>query len=420
MPDLNAILQQLGMQPISGNPASGQAQYASGWQGLAAGIQDSIAQRNNQQRGRIEDTRSKLSQMIDSIPDTEENAPLKLKLKLDIMNAGGGKHWSDKVLAPNDTDKVIQTMFQMFGDKLPRAQPQPSLINPDENGNYTGLNFAVSPQGPGGGQGINIPAPVDNRGKFDFSGVQQGKWREVSDVFQDEETGEKYLMLVDQTGKSQPKRINLGKAKTVSEINAEKRARQQQAAKNLAVSRGYYDRAVALSGIGSPESFNALPLEVQDQYYAEAGRQLQEETRIKLKTTESTAAKNTQIVRESQARIPKIQAETENLLAQPKDPNAVTTDEARTLKTLTETLDYEIRRLDKLLADPTSMTRKQLKEFQGRRAELVKQRDAIRNQVLQPNVRIQSTKPREATPKGGIPRGSSGPVGKPNDRLGIR
>ena len=120
MPDLAAVLQQLGLQQPNGNPFNGQANYPTGWTGFTAGIQDWMNRTNSEQRGRVEDTRQKLLGMVQSVPDTEENAPLKMKLMLDILSAKD-KHWSDKVLAPSAADAVIAQMYQMVKDKLPES-----------------------------------------------------------------------------------------------------------------------------------------------------------------------------------------------------------------------------------------------------------------------------------------------------------
>lgn len=406
MPDLNQYLQAIGMQDIQGNPAQGQAQYNSGWQGLAAGISDAIAKSNNQQRSRVESTRQQLLSMIDQIPDNEQNAPLKFKLRLDIMNAKD-KHWSDKVLAPHTADSLIANMYKMFQDKLPQEQPKPSMVQPDELGRQGGMSFAVSPQGPGGGQGVNIPAPVDNSGKFQFE--NPGKWQEINQVFHDDDTGETYLMSYDKnTGKT--RKISLGQATTDRIKAAELRAQ----AKKTAVSKGYYTMALAESRL-TPEQFDQLPIEMQQEYYAKAADTQKKLQDLKSRKTESDITKNEAIIPEAKAttRLKTLQAD--QIAAQPKNPEAITPDDARTIAESTKAIDEEIRAIRKTaLGLNDNATAKQVKDAKARLEELQRRRAAIVNQY-------KSKRPQGSVPSSAIPRGSSGPATgtNPNDPLGI-
>lgn len=411
MPDLTQAYQQLGLEPQWGA-------QAGGWNGFTAGLHDAINRQNAQQRGRVLDTRDKLMQMIDSIPDTEDNAPLKIKLKLDLQSAGD-KHWSDKVLAPHAADGMISQMYKLLGDKLPQQQTPPQMIAPDENGQQSGMNFGVSPNGPGGGQGIHISPPVDNTGRFQFQNLP-GKWQEVKDIFQDEDTGEKYMMLYDKTGKSQPKRISLGNAKTVSEINAELRAQKSAALKKDAVSKGYYDKAVALFGAG-PDQFNELSPDVQAMYYGQAGQMVLAESQAKLDQATSRTDLNKSATTLNQVRVPNVQAQTENLkqnLETKTDPGIITADELRTINALIQTVNEEIKRLQKIADAPIgTYDRKAVKDAKDKLPGLIKERDTVRARIIRPQQRL-NTPPRSK----GIPSGSSGSsVGtNQNDPLGIR
>jgi len=417
MPDTTDYYNQLGIQRPSGDPARGEARYESGWSGFAAGLNDYAVQANAATRGRVQSTRDQLLKMVQSIPDTETNAPMKLKLLMDLQQAGD-KHWSDKILAPHKADSMITEMYRLFQDKLPQQQAQPSMAPPGE-----GMSFGIGAPGalPGGGAGASIPPPVDNTGRFQFQ--DPGKWRDVNEVFQDEETGEKYLMQIDAaSGKS--KRLNLGKAKTVSELNAEKRAQRAEQAKRAAVSKGYYDKAVALYGAG-PEQFDALSPEVQALYYGEAGKMVLGESEAKMGQTTSRTELNKSATEVNKVRIPQIQAQTQATqvgVETKTDPSIVTADELRTNNALLQTVNDDIKRLQKIVDNPDDHDRKSVKEAKEQLPGLIRQRDAVRQRILKPQQRLnpQATSPTGA--RGGrIPSGSSGPVGtNPNDPLGIR
>ena len=408
MPDLAAVLQQLGLQQPNGNPFNGQANYPTGWTGFTAGIQDWMNRTNSEQRGRVEDTRQKLLGMVQSVPDTEENAPLKMKLMLDILGAKD-KHWSDKVLAPSAADAVIAQMYQMVKDKLPEA-PTPPSNSP------TGPSFAVSPTTPGGNLGVEIPPPPDNTGKFKFT--DPGKWYDINEVFQDEESGSKFLIQIDRnTGKT--RRVDLGAARTVSEINATTRAQRYAEQKKTALDKKYYELAIGLSGLGSEQQFEALPQQLKEEYLNKASGMIVQGKQLDLGVKSSTINRNNSSAAVNAATVPMRQAQTENILAQPKDPNAVTADEQRTVNALTATLDQEITRLQKIADAPRgTRTPKEIREAKEQLSELKRQRDAIRAKVIQPKARLDATRPQGTNRN--IPRGNSGPVGDPNDPLGIR
>jgi len=415
MPGLTDILAQLGVQQPSGNPASGQARYDSGWSAFAAGLSDYTVQQNAQTRGRVQSTRDNLLKMVQSIPDSETNAPMKLKLIQDLLQAGD-KHWSDKVLAPNKADDMVAQMYKLFQDKLPQQQALPTMAPPGE-----GMSFGIGAPGalPGGGAGASIPPPVDNTGRFQFQ--DPGKWKDVNEVFQDEETGDKYLMQIDQaTGKS--KRIGLGKAKTVSEINAEVRSRKAAEMKRAAVSKNYYDKAVALYGAG-PEQFDALSPEVQALYYGEAGKMVLKESEAKMAGTTSRTELNKSATEVNQVRIPQIQAQTEATklgLDIKTDPATITADEVRTNNALLQTVNEEIKQLQKITANPRNYLPKEVKAAKERLEALLREREAVRNRILKPQQRLNPQPPTGA--RGGrIPSGSSGPIQgqDPNDPEGL-
>lgn len=436
MPDLNQILQALGGQPISGNPASGQAQYPNGWSGFAAGITDWKNQQINQQRAQVEGTRQNLLGMIGQIPDSEQNTPLKFKMMMDIMNAGD-KHWSDKVLAPSQMDNLISGMYKVFSARMPEDQPNTGIATTPSGQQVAarpriaavdgmpGSGLANATAGdPNTGQVLSNVQAAPQPGKLNFSVTNDGKWQGVNEVFQDEKTGDKYLMQYNKNS-GESRKINLGQAKTEGELTAAIRAQAKTTAKNAAVSKGYYDMAVALSGIGSPDAFNQLPLEIQNEYYAQAGKMKVAEAGLKEENTKSNIIKNKAIAGSAAATVPYKKAQTENLKAQPKDSNAITADEKRTVEELTKDLDKEIALRDKKLLKSEELTPKMKKQLEAERAELVRQRDAIRNKVLDPMSRINNANPSRTTkPSGGkgttIPKGASGPVGANNDPLGIR
>lgn len=430
MPDLNQILQALGGQQISGNPASGQAQYPNAWSGFAAGITDWKNQQINQQRARIEQTRQGLLGMIQQIPDSEQNTPLKFKMMMDIMNAKDS-HWSDKVLAPNQMDNLISGMYKVFSARMPEDAPNTGVATA-QNGTQvaarpriaqttdtlgTGLVNATAGD-PYTGQVLSNVHAAPQPGRLDFSITNDGKWQGVNEVFQDEKTGNKYLMQYNKnTGQS--RRIELGAAKTEGELTAAIRAQAKVAAKNNAVSKGFYEMAVALSGIGSPAAFDSLPEEIQSQYYAKAGEMKLAEANLKQENTKSNIKKNNAIAAGAYAGVPLKQAQTANALAQPKDPNAITADEKRTVDELTKKQTYEISILDKKLAKSDELTPKMKKALEAEREAKIRERDAIRNKILDPMSRINNS--RTTKPSGGaIPKGTSGPVGATNDPLGIR
>lgn len=427
MPDIATLLQTLGIQQPSGNPARGEAQYPNPWSGFAAGMQDASLQRTNLQRSRVEQTRNQLLSMINSIPDSEQNTPMKFKLAMDIMSAGD-KHWSDKVLAPTKADDLIGGMYKLFQDKFPQDQPNTGVAIGD-NGQAIAARPRIAQTATTQGTGLagvlagdpttgsTLPvSPAPQPGKFAFE--DKGKWKDINEVFQDEKTGDKYLIQIDSnTGRT--KRLNLGRAKTVSEINTEVKAQRYAGSKAAAIDKKYYERAIGLSGLGSAQLFESLPVEIKEDYLSKAAQALMSEVDLKNTSTKTGIDLKRALTGSAQAGIPLKQAQTANILAQPKDPNAVTADEQRTLKAMTETLDADIRRYQKVTDNPDNYSRKQVTEAKTKLEELIRQRNAIRNKILQPTQRLDATRPKGAAPAR-IPSGTSGPVGAANDPLGIR
>lgn len=425
MPDIAQIFAQLGIQQPMGNPNQGQASYPNAWSGFAAGMFDAQNQANNQQRGRVEQTRSQLLAMINSIPDNEQNTPLKFKLAADIMQAGD-KHWSDRVLAPGKADSLISGMYKLMQDKFPESQPNTGVATGD-NGQVLAARPRVAQTDTEQGSGLLNATAGDPRtgstlpvsqapqsGKFQFQ--DPGKWKDINEVFQDEKTGDKYLIQIDEkTGRT--KRLVLGKAKTVSEITAETRARAKTTAKNAAVSKGYYDIAVALSGIGSPEAFESLPLEIQNQYYAEAGQRKLAEGDLKTESTKAGIGYKKAGTAAAWASVPLRKAQTAATEARPlEDPNNMTQGDERTRKAKIEILNKEYTRYAALVKDADSHSLAKQKEHKARLEEIIRQLKAINAEALaKPQLRT-ATKPSAGT---AIPKGTPGPIGENNDPVGI-
>jgi hypothetical protein len=416
MPEYAQILQALGIQQPNGNPARGEASYPNAGAGFAAGLTDWHNQQSNQQKGRIESQREQLLKMIDSIPDSEENFLPKLKLKLDIQAAGtGGSHWSDKVLSPTKADGIIQGMQNMFRNALPQEQAKPTMAPQGQ-----GPSFGVSPTSPGGGAGVAISPPVDNTGKLRYE--DKGKWKDINEVFQDEETGSKYLIQIDaNTGKT--KRLDLGKAKTVGEIREETRAQARMKAKTAAVSKGFYETAVALSGIGSPEAFDALPLEVQNQYYVQAGQAKLQKDALGQQNTKSNIAKNNAIAGSAGSQVPLNIARTDQITGNPpKDPTAITADDKRTLDMENAPHQAIISDSNKVIFDKGgNFGPKEIKEAQARKTQA---EAAIRRNKARYDKRKRELLQQRSTTGGQgsvIPKATPGPLplGNKNDPAGI-
>ena len=428
MPDISQIFTQLGIQQPMGDPNKGQAQYPNAWSGFAAGMFDAQNQANNLQRGRVEQTRSQLLAMINSIPDNEQNTPLKFKLAADIMQAGD-RHWSDKVLAPNKADSLISGMYKIMQDKFPQDQPNTGVATAD-NGQQvaarpriaqtdtmqgSGLAGAVAGD-PYTGNTLPNVTQAPQPGKLNFANTNAGNWKFFNDVFQDEKTGERYTMGINaKTGISQ--RFPLGKVKTESEIIAETRAKNYAAVKKSAIDKQFYTRAIANSGMGSEAMFEQLPQHIKEEELAKAAKEVQAELALKTENTKSNIRKNDAIATGTAARIPLIKAQTESLQSRPlEDPNNPTAGDERARKADLELLNKEYVRYKALVADAESKSIKEAKENQARLDEIIRQIKVINAEAkAKPKLRT-ATKPSAGT---AIPKGTPGPIGENNDPVGI-
>lgn len=366
--------------------------------GLLGGMLDSWKQTKAKQELDVEQTRQRAMEFLHTIPDTAENAPIKAKMFLDIMNAKSGKkHWSDQVFGNQSAaDDTIGKIWQAVQGRLPEPSQQQQMGS-----------FQVGPNQTGGGSTTQVlTGTLPTPGKVSWP--DQGKYTNLTrgDVFEDE-NGSKFILNQDQkTGKI--KREEIGQAKSSYELTEEIKARSRSQAKAAAVSKGYYKEAVAASGL-TPEQFDTLDPNFQQIFYQHAYKNTEEKAKVQLEGAKARTGRDISQTKVNEATVPMRKAQTAQAQAKPlENPSDITPGTARTAAELTKDIDDAIKGLDKLLQQFDSMTTrdrealgfKTRSEVLAKRSELLRRKASIRSQVIKPQSRIPAGSP-GALPSGG-------------------
>lgn len=280
--------------------------YSSFGQGLVGGMIGSIQKRHQRERELEDESRNNALKWLQSIPMSEQNAPIVTKLALDVLSSRPGKkHWTDQIFGTGvESNRYIDDLWAKLRSILPDASMQEGVTAASGDEDYQEIPYIKDGKPVGIGEKSMIPLTgtpaasgwglmkpefltpptfpaaeaaaairprpqLSQYGKISFDNLP-GKWQRDPTIFYDEQ-GNAFQYSHDATGVRKPRRLDLGKVSTERQNIAEMNAQARAAATQQATFKAQTALAANLAQM-DPQTFMALPDAAKAPYYTQAGQ----------------------------------------------------------------------------------------------------------------------------------------------------
>lgn len=300
---------------------------SSGRAGFLRGIIGAIQRQRRQTRLDEERTQQDALNFLSSIPDTEQNTPIKANLALEILSQKPGSKgsWVQRAFGGQQrAGAYAAAIYSKIRQRIPQEQTgtsapdrETSLMGQTSSGETISARprrvsepmvpSTVASPGPGelsplGGTGpvgpgeilptqnrpqMTRPRPPGSLTQFEFP--EAGKYSLGNQTYQDE-SGNRFILKFNQrTG--QPERVNLGPIKTTQELVEETKSITRAELARIAQAKGLMNVVLSKASENGirPQDFYSLPIEAQTAYYKAAGVEIDQNSQVgrKLKQTQT-------------------------------------------------------------------------------------------------------------------------------------